>query len=295
MIRTSWGGVIRYHWATKLGILLFFLFAFQIEGITANKEVLWPIFDDPPAGSILQGPYKGQGRADLLGDFFQRKLPEYHFKRIEMNFSRFFAFVEDGKTICAFGTDKTPERERILYFSIPALITVSDTLIIRKDLLHTLGGHKEISLAQLIERKNLRGVFVRGKSYTPIIDAIIARHSKEKQIEIGNFTPEQMLKMLVHNRKDYMVGEPSTINFLAYQLGLEGSFSSVFVQEMKPYRISYCTCSKTGLGAQVIASINHILRNERRSEIYLNILSRWDNQNGKQLITKISQQAFDLN
>ncbi len=103
-----------------------FLSAGEISTIT------WIQNDFPPVW-ILDGPYKGQGGADLIQTLVMENLPEYNHKTLLLNNSRFRQMAKQGKNVCSCATFKTEDREKIMHFNrIPSSFIFSNGIITKK-------------------------------------------------------------------------------------------------------------------------------------------------------------------
>mgnify|MGYP000123056442 CR=1 FL=1 len=258
----------------------------------SKNEVIWPLFDSPPS-IILEGTNQGQGNVDLIMQFIQNTLRDYSHVNMVMNYERFFKFAQSNTiTVCAIGVDKTPDRLKFLYYSVPTTIELAPAMIVRKDELKNFIAQQEVSLKETLNNTQLKGVFVAGNTYTSEADILIDTYKNKAHINIKNYRKAQLLELLMRKRIDYFLHPPSAINYLTMQLGKERIFASLVVKEIPSHTLGYTVCNKTLTGKRVIEEVSMLLRRKRSSLEYLDMLGKWQDKNSLQQILKIYHDDF---
>src|SRR6185436_16705514 len=95
------------------------------------------------------------------------------------------------------------------------------------------------------------------------------------------------LKMLLANRLDYVVELPIRASYYTKRLGSEGRLVGVPFKEMSNHITTYLMCPKNEWGAGVINEINAVLRAERATPRYRQIIEQWSDEDSVQQIRKI--------
>jgi uncharacterized protein (TIGR02285 family) len=260
----------------------------------AKETVSWSLFDSPPS-IILDGQYKGQGNVDLLIDFYQSQLLTFSHENVVMNFKRFFKYVgSKNKTVCAIGAGKNPKRIRILYYSHPTTIELGKSLIIRKDAVSKFKNEQqnEVSIKHILEKTQLKGVLVAGRSYAPAVEKIIDEQVANNRIKIKSIKEKQLIQQLLRSRIDFFLHTPSVVNYLTKAQGREKDILTLPIKEAPLYTLGYTVCNKTDTGKRVIQNINALLQQKRSSPEYLSILEKWQNENSLKQIQTIYREEF---
>ena len=278
--------IIKKGLKVKLRTLFCALWALSVAPLAWGEDaVIWPHFDSPPH-IILDGDYQGQGSTDSIIRFYQKNLPQYTHVDTEMNFKRFFQYVEDRtKTVCAIGADKTPERLELLYYAPPTTIELAVTVVIKKSRWDDFGNTHTVSLEKVLQDPDSDGMFIRGRSYTAEADALLEKYGDDPHVQIKPITEDRMFKMLLAERIDYIVLAPSVANYLAEQSNAK--VVSMEIEEIQPYTLGYTVCNKTETGKKIIQNISDILHQQRANPEYLAMLTKWQDDNSRQRIKKI--------
>lgn len=245
-------------------------------GTEPEKILSWRVSDFPPK-YILSGKYQGQGNGQAFIDMMTRKLPEYSHTREFMPLNRFINKIKHGKNYCYPSFVKKKGREAFIYYSIPALISPGFQVAIRReDWQSKFNGSDEVSLASLLQNRNLKlGVF-SNRSYTPALDVHINRIENADQIVRRTTldTVEGLLKMLALDRIDYTLINSPTLQWHLTLMNID-DIIGLPVTESAAHLIRHVACTKNAWGKQVIEDINRVLRAERNSEEYRRVLDSW--------------------
>lgn len=269
-------------------VLLWFLpqVVWAKDTITWMKYVWAPIY-------IQQGPFQGQGNADAILKFLQDSLPEYEHKAVLANPARAIGEMREGKPVCMVGTLKTAEREEFLYFSIPIGITLPNAILIKKSNVERFGTAESLSLAHVLQQKQWVGGVVKGRSYTPAVDAILNQHKGQSNLfEFPGIDAAGLLQMLQLDRVHYVIEYPWVAEFLAKSLENRETFASIAIQEIEPYGMGQMACAKTPLGRQIVDRVNAILKKARPTPQYREFVERWNSEGDLVRIRKFYDDVF---
>ncbi len=246
------------------------------------ETISWAVADRPTS-YILEGPDKGKGVVDEVYSLLHEKIRDFEHSKQKMTFGRILLSMEMGNNICACGFKK-PEREKVGYFSIPAIIALPFSIVAKKGHLKSFFGDISIiSLVKLLQNKNLIGGITQKRSYGGI-NSIIKEHEEKKTLYIHAST-HLLIEMLLKNRVDYVIEIPSFARYIAKQMGSEEEIESFAIKENKQQvLIAHIFCTKNNLGRHIIDRINEILKNEISSPKYLEILERWYDEKSRYII-----------
>ncbi|MCG8572738.1 MAG: TIGR02285 family protein [Spirochaetes bacterium] len=249
------------------------------------------IYDWPPV-YIVEGPYKAQGNADAILQFFQEKLTEYEHETLLVNPARAVHEMKQGKKVCMVGTLKTPEREEFLYFSDNIGITLPNAIIIKKDKLKYFNKNRKVSLEGLMSSNQLKAGLAEGRSYTPELDQIINKYKGKSNIIFSNtISMTNLIGMLKINRIDYIIEYPWVVEYIEKVNTGKSELVSIFIEEAIPYSGGVTAAPKNEWGKNIINQINQVLRESKPSPEYQEFVERWNDSNQK-LVRELYQSIF---
>ncbi len=248
----------------------------------AKDAVVWAVADRPTS-YILEGVDKGRGVVDEVYYLLHKNLKEYEHKTNKMNFARVLQQMENGENQCACGFKK-PEREKVGYYSVPAVIALPFSVIVKKGKLEEIYGKTEsIALANLLENEKFKGGVSKKRSYgniTPLIDTY-----EKKGNLYAHPSTQNLMKMLMADRLDYAIEIHSFANYIAKQLDNEDIFETYAIDENKnKVLIAYIFCTKNEWGRKIIEKVDRILEKERQTPTYVEIMGRWYDDKGRKII-----------
>lgn len=216
------------------------------------------IFDRPKPESIAEiGGYAGIAMKAIAAH-----LPNYSHRLMPSNAGRFWEEIKSGQSLCFATALKTPEREKIVYFSAVQLIP-QQHLVIRKDSLSAIAqGTKNprvLSLAKLAQRDDIAGSLELNRSYTPVIDAIPdAPGSKLKKVGLPSLG--MLPRALDAGRIDYIVEYPIVIESMNKQMPFTNELMTIPLEEAPQPLVTYVVCTRNAWGAQAITDIDKAIR-----------------------------------
>ncbi len=153
--------------------------------------------------------------ATQLLQFMAKALPQVQFNPDHSNARRAWQQIADGAHVCQPSSVRTPEREKIAYFT-DTLLGPPLQLIARRDKLaelpHNAAG--EIDLAALLADQRTRGALVDGRSYGRVVDQILAQNPSAQGITryASSDFGSQILAMLALSRADWSIGYDTSLS-----------------------------------------------------------------------------------
>ncbi len=262
------------------------------SSLYANNAITWQTIHFPPL-SILKGPDKGSGQLDHFLPYLQQQLPQYKHYNAEVNWARIFKSIKHGKEICSNMVFKTAEREKIAIYTVPVAVALPFRIIMSKANKALIGNPSSYSLEKLITDKRFKGALVNDRSYTPLLDQLFEAHKGSTNFVRKSITSESLQTMLQFGRVDYMIEYPATVSYLSRSNDtFKGKFSSIAIDEIAPFALTYLACPKNAWGQQVVKDINKVIIEKHASDEYIQLISRYYNQDEIELIKKGLQSAI---
>jgi len=244
-----------------------------------GKRITWVTVDAPPL-FILAGPNRGQGYGDRILDLLESEMGEYRHERVVANVGRHIYNLRAGQQVCSVGMFRSPERETIAWFSLPAFFTPPPALIVLKDLQGTLGGPGPVSLERLLADPAIRIGVAADRSYGPALDAVLEKYRGRRNLVV--FSRQRLFSdlfaMVKAGRLDGVLGMPMEAWYHAARSGVADQVACQPLKEARQDRgewFGYVACSRTEWGRQVIARIDAVLEKERKTTRYRSFFERW--------------------
>ncbi len=254
-------------------LLLIFLFSLNSFLLADNKnKITWQTIHWPPFMSIENG--KTSGEYSKLLNLIESQLPQYVHKRQEMAWSRIWKMIKVGKQSCNIFAFKNKEREKFTEFTIPFSIFASNHIIMKESKAKFLGinNKKSISIEELIQKKSIKTILDKSRSYSSTIDNILTTDSSKVNFTRRAFTAKRLLKMLSANRIDYMIEYPSIIKHLQKSVAKKEKLISIPIKEIAPFTWGYIACPKNQWGKDLVDSLNVVISKNRPNKEYRDII-----------------------
>ena len=248
--------------------------------VLAKDSVTWMLSDFPPY-TILKGEYDREGKHDKVFELLQEHLPDYEHHEMTGSVTRLLSELGAGEKVCTTLL-KTPEREKFIYYSIPMDFDPPLGVTIKRNKAALFKNTKELSFNELLQNKQLQLGIQSGRSYGKMIDPLLEKYKGQKHIYLreGKELYEGLLKMLMSDRLDYIIGYPVETVYVGKMLGIEDKVMNIPLKEhLNAYSFACIACSKTEWGRQIIEKINIILRKQRPTKHYRSIEERWLDKN----------------
>lgn len=239
----------------------------------------WLIQDLPPVSMPVNGQPTA-GTTDVLLKLIAREWPEANHQYVVSNTSRALAMLTEGQEACFSGAVITPERERFAYFA-PTHFGIPLQLVTRSDLIAKLPKNEagEVLPANLFDSASLRGLIVRNRSYSPVLDALLNLRSDKSAIGYAVLADggANVFKMIALGRADYTLEYDFA---LAYQQEKNADFfasrklQAVPIAGTHPF-VSGIACPRTEWGRQAILRIDAIVAKLAAMPEYRTAADRW--------------------
>jgi uncharacterized protein (TIGR02285 family) len=248
---------------------------FVALNLQAKEKMIWSIIHWPPL-MILQGEDAGKGRFDHFLKLFQAQMPQYEHQTIEMNWNRVWFDIKAGKNVCNIMSLKNAARTEFALFSKPGNVTLSNRIILKQARYEALGKPASLSISELINDPILKGAIESSRSYTQALDKILDEKTEESNMKRYVTNSVQLMKMLVAGRFDYLIEYPFIASYLLKGINkTDAKISSVAIEEIAPYSLSYLACPNTQWGQERIAAYNAALQKLSDDPLYLQAMQTW--------------------
>ncbi|WP_157275300.1 hypothetical protein [Pelomonas sp. Root1444] len=209
-----------------------------------------------PDGDRMRRP------ADELTQWLQGRLPGVVFKPVVANAERSWSLIREHKRACHAGAARTPERERLAYFTNTWLVPPPQ-LIVRHERQGDLplDGQGAVDLPALLGDASLRGVVSQGRSYGPALDAMLGASPANPLLQrvFGGDYGSNLLPMLMQDRADYTLDYPNTLVALASRPAADTPLAALPVKGASDPVISGVACPRTPWGRAAIHLIDMAL------------------------------------
>jgi uncharacterized protein (TIGR02285 family) len=177
------------------------------------ERITWLSADPPPA---LES--KGAtGLAARMVAFMTLQWPEVQHQILPANAKRSWQLLAQGEPVCHASALRTPEREKLAYFSNTQL-SPPLLLIVRRDKLAMLplDAAGEVELARLLADTRLRGALVDGRSYGPFVEQLLGKQPAQKTVALyaASDYGSKILPMLGMDRADYTIEQDIALSVL---------------------------------------------------------------------------------
>lgn len=248
------------------GALLGLLLSLLPASAWAKETLIWLLRDLPPL-TIFEGPKKGQGAVDQLLPILIERMPEYDHSILRVNRARGMQMLQEQSFTCDPTLLWTPERDRFVRFSIPALAAQSNVVVARsKDQasLTPFINDGEVDLDALLASNTLKLGIVGQRSYSARADEIIkgappaaiSRH-------FGNDAVGSLLQMQQLGRLDLLLAYWPEVRYMLEKQPQLHALVHFPIKGLSHYQLTYVGCSDTPLGREAITHINQLLRTLR--------------------------------
>lgn len=168
------------------------------------EHIIWLSADPPSAKDSASNT----GLTAQLVHFMTRQWPEVRHTIVQANARRAWQMLAQGEPACQASSVRTPEREKLAYFT-NTLLGPPLQLIARRDKLDALPRNAagEVDVERLLADPRLRGALVDGRSYGGPIDKLLARRPPNPALTLyaASDFGSKLLPMLAIDRADYSI------------------------------------------------------------------------------------------
>jgi uncharacterized protein (TIGR02285 family) len=259
--------------------------ALAAPGAAPAQEVMtWLMPDFPPAAIPVNGK-PSNGIADQAVNFITARWPDMEHRYVYANARRTWELLARGEPMCFAAALRTPERERIAYFSNTNRVP-PPMLVVRAAALPSvpLNSAGEADLPALLAQETLRGLVVEKRSYGAVADGALARRPRRSMLQTVPATSygKNIFKMIVAQRTDY------TLDFdfsLAYEKALAPELAVLKAVPLAGSSAPVTTgiaCPRTAWGRAAILRVDRLLGTREGAEALLRAQSTWQTEAARQ-------------
>lgn len=260
-----------------LGTLLSLTLSLAPASAWAKEKLVWLLRDLPPL-TIFEGPEKGRGAVDQMLTLLIAQLPEYEHSVLRVNRARALQMLQQGVFACDPTLLWTQERARFVVYSVPSIGTLSNGLIIRKSssaLLAPFLKDGQVDLQALLTHGNVKLGMVGGRSYSTVIDDILATVPAALSPHYGDNAVASLMQMQQLGRLPMLLGYWTEVRYLGERQNIALQDIAYYpIQGVERYQFVHVGCSDTALGREAIARINPLLR-QWREELLPPLYGHW--------------------
>ncbi len=190
------------------------------------------------------------------------------------NTKRSWQMLEDGQQVCRANVVRTPEREKLVYFTNTQL-TPPPQLVVRRDRLSRLPrtASGEVLLPQLLADDGLRGALVDGRSYGNAIDEMLAHRPGSANVTL--YSPRdfggRLLQMVSLDRADYSIDSDMAL----LMMGEPKDLMTVPIRGASELVMAGVACPRTPWGWSAIQGIDRALGRPEAAATLRRGLMRW--------------------
>ncbi|WP_417794123.1 hypothetical protein [Terasakiella pusilla] len=259
----------------RLGILIACFCA--AVAAQAKDVVTWHVSHFPPV-NIMSGPFENEGFADKTRSFFQRNLMEYSHQDVTQGYAQSMESAQAGTAFCRADMLKTPEREKVFYFSQPVYFTSGRRLLVSNDIfLQTRGfanKNGDVRFSDLLGQPWAKYSYVKGRVYFPTEQEALKVY-RDKHPELASENSYEAFNLLKREEANMMILYPFEYGYYLRLDDLAPSHRSLQLAEMEPFSYAYFACSKTPKGKRVIEAVNSIVKKEEDIYSWLYYYKEW--------------------
>lgn len=263
------------------GLLLTLLIAIALASPVRagqGETLVWAVLDFPPF-QILSGAQAGTGSFDGELQALIAGMPELDHRVVPMSFARRKEEFMAGTNLCTPGIFQAPAKALGLAISMPALTHLDNRVVFLADQAARFGNESSLDLDALLQRPDLVGGVIDGRSYAPGIDASLARHRGRPNLVVRAVPAGRMFQMLLAGNLDYVLMFSHEAAFFAADLSDgTGSGKPVRNRAIKgapPYLFTHVACTGNDWGRRMIARIDDVIRGLRDKPEYRKLSERW--------------------
>lgn len=285
-----------------LVVLLFPVFmagwSMATDNPLSNNQVKWYMANFPPV-TIPEGRQVNEGFFDKAMLFLIEGLPEYQHQYHTANFKRIILELEKQENACCPSLYKTPERERFIAFSVPAMVVLPNGVIAssatREKLAPYVDSEGRISLLALLEDDGITLGISNGRIYSGGIDKILKRFEGHDNLLVrsGDDVFQGLLSMMHRGRIDCLLGYPSEAGYFTRENSEVQDFDYYPVKESTvSFTLGHIGCPDTEWGRAVITKINEIVMQHRSSE-FIDFYGEWLDESTREIHRQMAMDYFD--
>jgi len=238
-------------------------------------QITWLSADPPPS---MGNTKPGTGLAGRLVGFMVQQWPEVKHEIVPANAKRSWQLLAQGEQVCHASSLRTPERERVAYFTNTQLGPPLQ-LVVRRDKLAALprNAANEVDMGRLLADSRLRGAMVAGRSYGAFVDAMLTARSTTKTVVFYAAADygSKILPMLAVGRADYTVEQDMALSVGRAANPRLDELQSLPIQGASEPIHAGVACPRTAWGLAAIREIDKRLGTPTGAEMLRESFGRW--------------------
>ena len=237
-------------------------------------SITWLLGEAP---GHVNGSADGANPADWLLPYLREHWPDAKQVVLLANARRTWQMLANGEKACSASSVRTPEREKLAYFS-NTLLGPPLQLIVRRDKLSALPRNAagEIELDRLLADEHLAGALIEGRSYGNFIDSVLAGRPENKSVTLyaASDFGSKIMPMLDIGRADYSIGYDIVIS----EARTRNPASQLYSQPIagaSALVAAGVACPRTAWGLAAIRGIDRVLGTPAGAAMLRDITERW--------------------
>ena len=238
------------------------------------EHMSWLSADPPPEVDSKVGG----GLAAKMVSFMKVQWPEVTHQIVQANAKRSWQMLAQGEQACHASSLRTPERERLAYFSNTQMSPPLQ-LIARRDKLAMLPRNAagEVDLARLLTDERLRGALVDGRSYGLVIDKLLAEQPMRKTLVFypASDYGSKILPMLSIDRGDYTIEQDMALSVGRERNPQMDELLSLPIQGASALLQAGVACPRNAWGLAAIREIDKRLGTSAGAAMLRESFERW--------------------
>ena len=260
--------------ALKPLLLAGLLLLAKAVGAAEIERITW-LSADPPASVDSKA---GTGLATRMVAFMKLHWPEVQHQIVPANAKRSWQMLAQGEPVCHASALRTPEREKLAYFSNTQLSPPLQ-LIARRDKLALLPRNAagEVDLARLLADPRLRGALVDGRSYGLFIDQLLTGQGTPKAVDLYAAADygSKILPMLSVGRGDYTIEQDMALSVGRERNPQLNELLSLPIQGASELIQAGVACPRNAWGLAAIRGIDKVLGTPAGVAMLRESFERW--------------------
>jgi len=237
-----------------------------------SDTLTWLYFNFPPIYIKHATNVTGYGKQII--DIINAEIKITDHRMLFATPGRMIEDIKAKKNVLILGLIKTPEREKIMYFSkYPCRLASVSVIAIRREDKAELAPNGTASAKELFDNKTLIFGDIPNIRYGALDGLVTENKVQHRTISTPEGLPH-LLDMLIRKRIDWTITDPMTATYLERQNSWGDKIAIVPISEAPLEFIpGYIVAPKTEWGAKKIQHVNAILRKTIRSGRLKEILS----------------------
>lgn len=218
----------------------------------------------------------GRGSGDAYLRAIMREMPEYQHRIVGMPYVRGWAEMERGRTLCMPVVLRAANRAPLGWFTPMAPLPPLNVVTRADRAADILGDGPTVSLAKLIERADLDGIIVAGRSFGPQVDELLRQPAAQQRIQaMRNADNQQAASMLMLGRADYWIEYPHVAEWQVRSLERRPPLAWKRIEEFSLDPPLHVACTRDEAGRKAVEAVDRAIRRAARQAPYRDASLNW--------------------